>query len=50
MRLNREDAEAHWRYTEKIIMAMLEVVHVAYVESMIHGDKHGVENNRSTPE
>ena len=37
--MNREDAEAHWRYTEKIILAMLEVCHVGYVEAMIHGAK-----------
>lgn len=39
--MNREDAEAHWRYTEKIILAMLEVCHVSYVEGMIHGAKRG---------
>lgn len=39
----REDAEAHWIYTKKIIDAVLEVAHIAYVESMIHGEKHGEE-------
>lgn len=42
--MNREQVEAHWRYTEKIILAMLEVVHVAYVEGMIHGNKHSSES------
>ena len=38
--MNREEAEAHWKYTEAIILKMLEVVHEAYVLGMIHGAKH----------
>ena len=38
--MDRESAEAHWEYTEKLILLMLEVVHYAYVEAMIHGEKH----------
>jgi len=37
----REDAENHWKYTEKIIYKMLELVHIAYVEGMVHAYKHG---------
>lgn len=40
----REDAEAHWKYTKKVIDAVMEVAHVAYVEGMIHGRKHGLED------
>ena len=36
----RELAEAHWKYTEKIILLMLELVKFAYIEAMIHGNKH----------
>ena len=38
---DREIAEEHWKYTKKIIDKMVELVGVAYVESMIHGMKHG---------
>ena len=36
----RELAEAHWDYTEQIIMLMLKVAHFLYVAAMIHGYKH----------
>lgn len=42
--MNREDAEAHWKYTKKIIDKMVELVEIAYVEGMLHGDKHGKES------
>lgn len=38
--MNREEAEKHWQYTEGIILKMMEVVHYAYVEAMVHGGKH----------
>jgi len=41
--MNREDAEAHWRYTENIIVLLLELTHVLYVEALLHGAKHGEE-------
>lgn len=43
--MNREDAEAHWRYTRKIIDVLVELAHVCYVEAMIHGAKHGMEDS-----
>lgn len=33
-------AEAHWKYTEKIILLMLELMKFAYIEAMVHGLKH----------
>ena len=39
----RQAAEEHWIYTKRIIDAVMELVHVAYVEAMIHGWKHGRE-------
>ena len=38
--VNRDEAEAHWEYTEQIILKMLDLVHLTYVEAMIHGAKH----------
>ena len=38
--MNREDAEAHWEYNKKIIDALVETMHVLYVEAMLHGAKH----------
>lgn len=38
--MEREVAEAHWKYTEAIILKMLEVTHEAYVLGMMHGHKH----------
>lgn len=40
----RAEAEAHWEYTEKIILKMLELVHTVYVEVYIHGYGHGKED------
>lgn len=37
----RKLAEAHWEYTERIILYQLELMHFLYVEAMIHGFKHG---------
>ena len=37
----RKLAEAHWGYTYKILMCLIELVHVQSVETMIHGIKHG---------
>ena len=39
-KMDRENAEKHWEYTEKIIMIMLKLVHLVYVEAMLHGSKH----------
>jgi len=38
--MNKEEAEKHWQYTEKIILHMLELTHYLYVEAMIHGAGH----------
>lgn len=40
----RADAEAHWGYTEKIILDMLRLVQTVYVEVFIHAHKHGKES------
>ena len=40
----REAAEQHWKYTEKIIAHVMELVRTAYIEAMIHGWKHGKED------
>jgi hypothetical protein len=44
----RKMAEDHWEYTKKVIVASstlddkeVELCHMLYVESMIHGFKHG---------
>ena len=42
--MKKEEAEKHWQYTEKVILIMLELVHVLYIEAMIHGDKHDSED------
>ena len=38
--MDREEAEKHWKYTEGVILLMLELTHYLYVEAMIHGAKH----------
>ncbi len=40
----RAEAEAHWDYTEKIILDMLRLVRTVYVEVFIHGVRHGRED------
>ena len=40
----RDDVEAHWKYTKKIIDIMVEMTHIAYMEGMVHGYKHGLED------
>jgi len=45
---DRELAEAHWKYTKKIIDKMLELVEVAYVEAMIHGLKHNDQSSNKS--
>ena len=42
-RLNREDAQAHWEYTAKIIAECMKLARTAYIEGMLHGYKHGKE-------
>ncbi len=42
----RKLAEEHWKYTEQIILNLLNLTHYLYVESIIHGDKHGYERGR----
>ena len=37
----RDEAEAHWEYTDKIIQDVLRLVRTAYIEAFIHGFKHG---------
>ena len=44
---DREIATAHWEYTEKIILCMLELTKTAYIEGMIHGIKTGKEAKQS---
>ena len=39
----KELAEAHWHYTEQILLQELEQKHYLYVEAMTHGIKHGQE-------
>jgi len=40
---DREQAEAHWMYTEKVILKMLELSKQLYKDAFIHGVKHGRE-------
>lgn len=40
----RKIAEAHWEYTEAILIKELEQKHFLYVEAMVHGIKHGQES------
>ncbi len=40
----RADAEAHWEYTEKIILDMLRLVHTVYIEVYVHAHGHGKED------
>lgn len=42
----RKLAEEHYKYTEKIILKMLELVHLQSVEEFVHGFKHGKEDKR----
>ena len=39
----KELAEAHWHYTEQIILLMLELAQMLYKDAMVHGIKHGQE-------
>lgn len=43
--MDREQAEAHWEYTEQLLLLMMKIVHFAYVEAMVHGAKHDEDNN-----
>ncbi len=53
--MNREKAEAHWRYTKWIVEHgldtqrgldhVVELVGYLYVEAMLHGYKHGVDDS-----
>lgn len=47
---NRELAKAHWGYTEKIILKVLELTELCYIESMIHGIKTGKEDEDIIPQ
>ena len=42
--MDREQAEAHWKYTEDLLIAVghepTELEHFLYVEAMLHGAKH----------
>jgi hypothetical protein len=38
--MNREKAEAHWKFIEKVLLLMVDVMHFLYVEAMVHGAKH----------
>lgn len=46
----REEAEAHWRYTEGIIRILFRIFLVLgrylYVRGMMHGYKHGKEEEK----
>ena len=43
-KMDKEAAEKHWKYTEKIIRLvfefMIKLTHYLYVEAMLHGAKH----------
>ena len=41
-------AEEHWEYTYWIIKDMLELCEYLYKEAMIHGIKHGREENQTS--
>lgn len=43
---DKELAEAHWAYTETIILMMLGVAKFLYIEAMLHGIKHGKEDGK----
>ena len=45
--MNREEAEKHWAYTERLLVLMLELAHYLYVEAMIHGSKHEKEKDNN---
>ncbi len=47
--MNRQEAEAHWKFTEGVVLKMLEVTHYTYVEALLHGDKHGKEDKDDMP-
>ena len=38
-------AEAHWRYTEKILEKERELQKLLYIEAALHFYKHGVEDS-----
>ena len=44
---DREIAYAHWEYTEKILLKMMELCKQLYVDAMVHGIKHGREELNS---
>ncbi len=43
---DRELAEKHWEYTEKVLLKRLELTHQLYVDAMVHGIKHGQEDKQ----
>lgn len=46
----KETAQAHWEYTEKIILHQLQLVKMLYIEAFIHGYGHGLEDASVKPE
>ncbi len=40
----RKVAEAHWNYTQQIILNQLELMERLYIEAMVHGWGHGFED------
>jgi len=38
--MDEEEINAHWEYTKKILLAMIDVVEVAYKEALKHGAKY----------
>ena len=45
--MTKEEAEKHWEYTQELLLKMIELCHFLYVEAMVHGAKHGAEDNNA---
>ena len=42
----KEEAEKHWAYIESILLQQLEVGGKMYVDAMVHGYKHGMQDSK----
>ncbi|MEM3579269.1 MAG: hypothetical protein QXK47_02450 [Candidatus Bathyarchaeia archaeon] len=38
--MSEEEIDAHWEYTKKLLLKMLELCEILYKEAMKHGAKH----------
>jgi hypothetical protein len=48
--MDRREAEHHWDFIYKVLMAFIIIAHLLYVEGMLHGAKHQKEEDNKSKE